>query len=471
MNGVPMIPGSGKNIALRPEASLPTLLEFHSPTQALAITPALRGARGTSWVVVSLVVACFAASALIPVDKVVTATGRIVVAQQATSVVQPLETAIVRSIDVREGDVVRRGALLARLDPTFAEADLSAGQAQVASLRSEVERLQAEATGEPYVARDGSPMSVLQGALFVQRRAERLYKNENYTQKISSLQAQVQRSMSDLYGYTERLKVASEVEQKRLELERLQVGSQLNRLAATDSRLEVKRGLDGAVAQASQSGRDLQAMKAEQDGYNQQWRSQVAQELTDATRKLSDAQENMNKAALRRKMVELRAEGDSIVLSLAKVSPGAVMQSGEQLITLVPLDAALEAEVNVAGADAGFVRAGREATVKLDTLPYTQYGTMAATVRVVSPDSFTAGSDETTGKRGTQAQNQPQPGATSYYRARATLGVSELHDTPEGFHLMPGMPVTMDIKVGKRTLVSYLLSRVLPVFMDGMREP
>ncbi len=84
--------------------------------------------------------------ALIPIDKVVSAQGRIV-SQAPTVVVQPLETAIVRSIDVREGDVVHKGQLLARLDPTFATADQSAAQAQVASFGAEVARLQAEADG------------------------------------------------------------------------------------------------------------------------------------------------------------------------------------------------------------------------------------------------------------------------------------------------------------------------------------
>ena len=449
------------------DPAAPALLEFHSPTAALAIVPVLRGARGTTWVVVSLVAACFAASALIPIDKVVTAQGRIV-AQQATTVVQPLETAIVRSIAVREGDTVQKGALLARLDPTFATADLAALQSQVGSLQAEVDRLQAEAAGVDYRPADSGPMALLQGAIFVQHKAERAYKNENYAQKISSLQTQVQRALSDVFAYSERLKVATEVEKKRLELERLQVGSQLNRLAATDSRLEIKRGLDGAAAQAAQGDRDLQALQAERDAYNQNWRGQVSQDLNEASRKLSDARENLNKATLRRQMVELRAEQDSIVLNIAKVSPGSVMQSGEQLISLVPVDARLEAEVNVAGLDAGFVHPGNPVTIKLDTLPYTQYGTIAGAVRMVSPDSFTTNPDEP--KRGVQ-QPQQQPGVSSFYRSRMTLDEVQLHDTPPGFRLVPGMQVTADVKVGKRTLVSYLLARVLPVFMDGMREP
>ena len=447
--------------------ALPGLLEFHSPTAALTVAPVLPGARGTVWVVCSLAAACIGAAALIPIDKVVTSQGKIV-AQSATSVVQPLETAIIRSIDVKEGQVVHKGDLLARLDPTFATADAAALESQVASLTAEVERLQAEASGKTYTPKDGSPLSVLQGAIFLQHQAERSFKNENYNQKINSLQSQIQRAVADKEAYSDRLKVAEELERKRIELERLQVGSQINRLAATDSRLEVKRGLSNATNQVEQAARDLQAMQAERDGYNQQWRGQVSQDLTDQGRKLSDAKENLNKADLRRQLVEVRAEQDSVVNNIAKVSPGSVLQSGEQFLTLVPVDSPFEVEANIAGMDAGFVHPGNTVTVKFDTFPFTQYGAADGTVRVVSADSFTNNPDEK--QRGIQ-QSSPGNNATTFYRARISLDEVKLHGTPPGFRLTPGMPITADIKVGERTVVGYLLSRVLPVAMSGMREP
>ena len=58
-----------------------------------------------------------------------------------------------------------------------------------------------------------------------------------------------------------------------------------------------------------------------------------------------------------------------------------------------------------------------------------------------------------------------------YFRARITIDRIDLRDTPEGFQLIPGMPVTADIKVGKRTVLEYLLSRVMPATSEGMREP
>lgn len=446
--------------------ALPSLLEFHSPTAALTVAPIMLGARGMIWVVCSLVVSCFAAAGLIPIDKVVTAQGKLI-AVSPTSVIQPLETAIVRSIDVREGQVVKKGDLLARLDPTFATADAGALQSQVDSLQAETDRLSAETTNRLYTPSQPTPMALLQAAIATQRRSERAFKMEGYNQKIGSLQTQIQRAMSDLKVYNDRLSLAKELEGKRAELEKLGVGSIINRMAATDSRLEVERALAGAVAQASQGASDLQAVAAERDGYDQNWRSQVNQDLTEASRKLSDARENLTKAVRRRQLVEIRADQDEIVQNIAKASVGSVLQPGEQLMTLTPIDAPLEVEINVAGADSGFVHPGNAVTIKFDAFPFTQYGGADGTIRFVSPDSFNGNPDEK--QRGIQQPLMPQ--GPAFYRARVTLDEIKLHDTPPGFRPGPGMPVTADVKVGKRTVLSYMLSRVLPVAMDGMREP
>ena len=446
--------------------ALPSLLEFHSPSAALAVTPVQYGARSVTAVVCTMVAACFAAAGLIPVDKVVTASGK-VVAETASTVVQPLEIAIVRSVDVREGQLVHKGDLLARLDPTFVSADATSLQAQVDSLQLEVDRLQAEVTDKPFKPTNASPMAVLQSAIFMQRAAERNFKRQGYAEKINSLQATIQKAMSDVSGYRARADVASTIEGKRKELERLGVGSSMQTLASTDSRLETERGLDNARAQAVQAARDLAAMQAERDGYDQTWRNQAIQDLTDQSRKLSDAKSNLDKANKRKQLVEMRADQDSVVLNIAKVSPGAVLQAGEQLMSLTPVDAPLEVEVNIPGSDAGFVHPGNTVTVKFDAFPATQYGDADGMVRIVSPDSFTSNPDEK--QRG--IQQTPNTGGTAFYRARISIDRVNLHDTPTNFRVVPGMPVQADVKVGKRTVLNYLLGRVLPVMYDGMREP
>ncbi len=447
-------------------------MEFYSPSAALIASRPQGSARGVIWTVASLFVACAAAAALIPIDKVVTAPGRIV-ATSNTIVVQPLETSIVREIDVQEGQVVHTGDLLARLDPTFAGSDKTSATQLDASLRAEVERLRAEAAGKDYQPTTSDSAALVQEAIFAQRRAEHLSKLENYRQKIDSLQAAYNKAQSDIVSFSQRMGVATTVEGKRAELERLGWGSQLNRLQATDQRMSMQAGLLEAQQTAKGAANDLQAMRAEAAGYEQNWKGQVSLDLTDAERKLYDAQGTANKNNLRNKLVDLRAEQDATVLSVAPVSVGSVLQSGDQFLKLVPLNAPLEVEATVAGNDAGYVLPGDPVTIKFDTFSFTQYGSASGTVRVISPDSFTTPNQTDYVSHGaTQAgQDTTQRMGSSFYRMKVTIDKVGLHDTPRGFQITPGMPITSDVLVGKRTILSYIFSRTLPVAMEGMREP
>jgi hemolysin D len=460
-------PGATSLAIRQDDPTLSAIVEFQSPTAALVAAPVPRAARGTIWAIGCMFAACLAAMGLIPIDRVVTAQGK-VVSQTSTMVVQPLETSIVRSIDVREGQQVRSGDVLARLDPTFAAADVGALQAQVSSLEAAVSRMQAEVEERPFQYSGLDPSLSLQAAIYAQRESERRSKLEYYRQKIDGLTSTVARSATDATAFRERLLVAQDLEAMRKKLEALQVGSRYNSLIATDSRLEIERNLSTAIETGAMAKTEHAAMTAERDGYVQNWRAQIAQTLSEEARKLSDARESLKKALLRRQLVELRADRDAAVLTVAKVSEGSVLQPGEQLITLVPADAPLEVEANIAGHDDGFVHVDAPVAIKFDTFPSSQYGLAYGRVRTISADSFTA-QDGAKTRSGSVPVN---PGNTDpFYRARIILDDMKLHGVPAGFHLGPGMPVTADIKVGKRTVLAYLLGRILPVISEGMREP
>jgi len=180
----------------------------------------------------------------------------------------------------------------------------------------------------------------------------------------------------------------------------------------------------------------------------------------------AEARELLNKAKQRRELVELRSEVDAIVQSVAKVSVGSVMQSGQQFISLVPADTALEIEANILGRDNGFVHVNNPAVIKFDTFPFSQFGLAEGTVSVITPDSFTAQSEA---RNPTSAV--PLSTSEPFYRGRISIDHVGLHDVPAGFRIIPGMPVTADIKVGKRTVLQYLIGMILPIATEGMREP
>jgi hemolysin D len=291
---------------------------------------------------------------------------------------------------------------------------------------------------------------------------------KSLSSRVGRLAARISRAESDATSYRERLGIARTVEQMRKQLEVLQAGSKLQMLAATDSRAEMERSLAYAQQTAEGAKRDQSALESERNAYVQGWRADVSQKLAEANGKISDARELLNKAKLRRQLVELRSELDAVVQSVAKVSVGSVLQSGQQFITLVPADAPLEVEGNIFGRDNGFVHVGDPVAVKFDTFPYSQYGMAEGTVRTVSPNSFTA-QDEA--RNPTSALPMSPVTAEPFYRTRIAIDRVALHGVPEQFQVIPGMPVTADIKVGYRTVLKYLLGMVVPVAREGMREP
>lgn len=449
------------------DPTLPAILEFQWPSAAIVNAPVPRSARAIVWMVASMVVVLITVLGLIPVDRVVTTRG-IVISQSPTILVQPLDTVIVRSIEVRDGQRVRAGEVLARLDPTFAAADVATLEAQLSSSEAEMARLQAEASGEPFSYAGPDRNRLLQVAIFAHRKAEFDAKLENYARRHDELDSVISRSQFDAAGYRQRLQVAQELEQMHKQLQAMKVGSKASTLAAIDTRAEMERSLENAEQTAAAARLDRAALESERNAYIQNWRTSVAQSLAEVTAKSSDVRAQLDKARLHRQMVELRSERDAIVQSVAKVSVGSVLQSGQQFITLVPADSPLEVQATIPGRDNGFVHPGDPVAIKFDTFPYSQYGMAMGTVRVVSPDAFTA-QDEA--RNPTSAVPLLPTNIEPFYRTRITIDHLGLHDVPIGFRVTPGMPVTADIKVGRRTVLKYLLGWFIPVAQEGMREP
>jgi HlyD family secretion protein len=445
------------------------LLEFQSPSASVIAERVPLSGKLTIWIIAASILASVGAMGRYSVDRVVAVPGK-VVAKVPNMVVQPLETAIVRRIEVREGQIVHAGDRLAMLDPTFAAADAGALDEQVGSLQAEVDRLQAEADGRDYLG-NGSPASQLQAMIFAQQHAERSAKLESYRQRIDSARSKVAQTVSDIASYAEEYRAAQTKEGMRKQLEQLQVGSKLNTLDAGAQRAEINRTLQGAVANNAAAKSDLDGLIAERDAYVQQIKGETAQQLMAQGRKLSDALEQQNKARLRRTLVDLRADRDAIVLNIAKLSVGSVVQSGDELITLVPTDAPLQIEASIPARDAGFVQPGNQAVIKFDTFPYTTYGYASGTLQTVSADSF-SGAQTARNRPGRPDTSQTEAaGGAAYFRAEISMDAMKLHNLPVGFRMTPGMPVTADIVVGRRTVLAYLLSRVVPTLTEGMREP
>ncbi|GBR48777.1 HlyD family type I secretion periplasmic adaptor subunit [Gluconobacter roseus] len=445
------------------------LLEFHSPTAGLVNLPATPAARYIILLIGCLFLACVAAMALFPINRVVSTPGRLI-STQPTIVVQPLETAIIRSIDVHVGDFVKKGDILAHLDPTITEADITNMRQQRDAYQAEYDRLKAEAAGQDYHANLNEPASVEQGAAFLRRKTEYQAHVENYAQQIASLESDIQGYRANAAMYGSKMRVASEVLQMRQREQADQVGSRLSTLGAQTELMEAERAEIAAQQSANSAEKKLAAMKAERDGYIGNWQAKIYSDLTEAGHHLAEYRSAFEKARLRQDLVLLRAPEDGVVLTIAQGSVGSVLQSAGQFITLVPTGYGLEMEAVMRSQDVGFVQVGDHALLKFATFPYDQYGGAEATVRVISADAFTPSSQNGSGgANGTSPSEDTS--ASGVYRVRLRIDRYTLHGQPSFFHPMPGMSVTADIDVGKRTVLQYLFNKITPAITNGMREP
>jgi len=440
------------------------VLEFQSPTAAILATPMPLLARYSNFVVTALVFTTLAASGIMRVDKIVAATGKLV-SSAPTVVVQPFVTSIVQTINVSEGQIVHKGDILATLNPTFASADLTALTAQQQAYAAQVARLQAQENGTPYNPDPANPASALQMQTYNQQQGQYNFTMEDYAQKINQLQTQIAGYDAQAKYYRQRLDIASNVEGMRKDLQQLQVGSKLDTLAATDDRVNIQSGLATALSSSAAAQRELAAQQAERDSYDQQSKATISQQLADAINNLTQANQSLTKAKLNDQLVELAAPRDSIVLSVSKVSSGSVVQSGELLMQLVPIDAPFAVEADISGVDSGYVHPGDKVNVKFDTLPFLQYGQGEGTVVTISPDSFNP-QDSSSG-----APTLPNSQHTLFYRATISLDELNLHNTPPGFRLVPGMPLEADVRVGTRSVLGYFTRQILPVAYESLHEP
>jgi len=400
-------------------------------------------------------------AALATMDRIVTAPGRIITSEPLI-VAQPLETATIRTLNVRPGDMVRRGQVLATLDPTFVEADLADLRFRFATLNSRVRRLEADTEGRPFVARPGDELDRAEMVVWQQRGSEYQARLRAYEQTDTRLRAEREGLDRMEAGLSERLEIYAEVERMRQTLVAREVGSRLQLLDARAQRLNMRDQLNRIADERRETDAKIAQNEAERSAFVSSWQRELSENLVDTRRDLATVTEQLRKAERRSSLVTLIAPADAVVLEVAQRSVGSVARDTEPLVTLVPTTAPLEAEVMIDPRDIAYVRSGDAARVKLLALPFQRHGTLDGRLKVVSPDTVTT----QPGRDAVPAQER-QP----VYRGYITLGPVHLRAVPEDFRLLPGMTVAAEIQVGRRSVLTYLLWPLVKVWDESMREP
>lgn len=437
-----------------------TEIEFLPDADAIERGPLPRFVRITLHVLLGAFAFFIIWASVSPVEKIVVAHGRLV-NPLPNIVVQPLDTSIIASIDVRVGQVVKKGQVLATLDPTFTTADEQQLRVRLNSLDTQAAGLRAELAGQPgAVTGSGStPDSLLQAQLSRERKANFEAQKNKMDQNIARLQHGLETNKHDQSILAQRVKSLREVEAMQEQLMAEQFGAKMHLLEARDRRLEVERDMDLQRNKAIEMASELAAAQAERSAFDKSWRQKAMEDLLSATRDRDGINEQLAKADKRAKAIRMVAPADGVVLEIGKLSVGSIVREAEPLFTLVPLGAQLEAEVQIDSLDIGYIKQGAPAHIKVDAFSFQQHGMLEGKVRTISQDSF---------KR--EAADKNGGGLDAYYLSRIPY-TGKLKKMTDGAQLLPGMTVSAEVVVGHRTVMSYLLYPLTRAMDESIREP
>jgi HlyD family type I secretion membrane fusion protein len=439
---------------------------FESETAAVLLRSAPRNERVIMYTIITMMILAVTLMAIVKLDVVVTSVGGRIVPITGMLYVNPFDTGIVKQVNVKAGQVVKKGQALATLDPTFTTADLVQLKQHMASDLAQIAREDAELAGQPYVFSSQDPYQSIQGGLWQKRHAQYLSDLANFDGQIHSTEAQMLQAQSDADKYESRLKIAGDLESVYRPLLDKGYVSKLQLMQATDSRTEMSRLLADAKNQIEQYREAVSALKAQKDSYIHKWHSDTLTQLVADRNDRDTTRDSLDKAQKMSDLTTLDAPEDAIVLKVGKLSQGSVTAGAgaatlspdtEPLFTLWPLHAAVEAEIKVSAQDIGFIRLGDPVAIKLDAYSYVRHGAAKGVVKSISEGSFI-----------TDDNNQP---AAAYYKILVTITDAHLRNVPPSFRLIPGNTLTGDILTNRRTILSYLVEGVVKTTSQAMREP
>lgn len=354
---------------------------------------------------------------LFDVDQTVRAQGQLVPATR-TQIIQAADGGVLEKILVSEGDRVKAGQVLAILESERAAAGVDEGKARVASLSIALARARAEASG---------------GALVFPKEFE-VYKDliaeqqQLYLQKRLGLDAEINSLQKALVLAQDELRVN----------ERLFVTgdtSQLDLMRAQRQVVELQSKIESVRNKYLQDARQ-EAARMQDELASQRFKLEERQSLLQHTR--------------------LTTPVAGIVKSLRINTVGGVLRAGDELMQISPTDVDLQAEIKLLPSDIGSLHAGLPASVKIDAFDYSIYGSLTGSLEYISSDTLT--------EQGPSGQSQV------FYRARITLDADHKNPKLTFDQLKPGMTVSVDVKTGQRSVMTYLFKPVVKAFSGAARE-
>jgi len=400
-----------------------------------------------------VVIALVAWSAFAKIDEVTRGQGKVIPSRQV-QVIQSQDGGVVTELLVREGDVVKKGQLLVRLDQTRSESSFRENRAEFQALSVRAARLRAvlektEFNPDPALAEAVPRIVAQEMALFVSSQAElelekqiaeqQLEQRQQELVEVTAREAQMARSLQLAQrelNFTKPMTASgavSEVELLRLEREVNQLSGERKQAAA-----QIKR-IESAIREAQRKISEVEL----------EFLNAVSEELTDTITRINGLREAGTGLSDRVKQTEVRSPVHGTVKQLYFNTIGGVVLPGKEIIEVVPLDDTLLLEVKIRPKDIAFLIPGQKALVKFTAYDFVVYGGMDGVVEHIGADTIM---DE---------EGNP------FYEVLVRTNESSLaEDKP----IIPGMTVETDILTGKKSILAYLMKPVLRAKQYALTE-
>ncbi len=435
---------------------LPDALEIKNSRLPLAI-------RLCVWMPLVIIVAAIVWSYIAEVDVTVTARGK-VITDSPTVVLKPFDRVVIKEILVKVGDVVEEGQVLFLFDPEMYRAEEERLKNDVATYQAQYDRLLAEFSKKEYApGKDASEKEKNQLAIYKQRSEYYREKIKYFDEALKQYDASRKTKEDALASYRAQLEIFNQLYEKYKDLETKNAATWREVTDLTVRKLE----MESAVVQVQNSIQELQhersAMISNKESFIQEWRNSISEDMVAIGKQLFATQKEYDRIERLIKYTSIESPCKAVVHEIAAFSENSAVREAEALITLIPLDGDVLIEAEMRPMDIGKVKKDSDARIKLDAWPYQKYGTLEGTVVDIS---------ENTIEKGAQPMN-PEAMPT-YYRVRLQTNAppaEQLKGVPDDFRLIPGMEAQVEIKAGRRRVLTYVTYPLIKALDSTAREP
>jgi len=392
------------------------------------------------------------------VDKTVSARGKFT--NTAPNIeIQSTGSSIIEELNLERGQFINKGETVAILDGTVVNANLKITRDKIYAVKNKILRLELQKKSilNKSLNKDSSgQLDLINEEILNKHFDEFMIKMKTFSSDLLRLETEIVSMSADKELIRDQLDIKIKIEEGKKKLFEKNVGSLMDTLSSTDQRISVKRQLLSTTGSIEKLKSQKTSIVDQRSSYLTGELVGIAQELSSFNDQLLQLNEELIKNELERSNLFVKSPVDGVVLNLPTVTVGSLINKGDPIVTLVRSGLPLVLEIDVDPKDASDLYNGNPVSVKIDALPFQQFGDLAGTLIYISDDTV-------------QESLQGESGA--FYRGRVNVADSEIMGLPEEFDLTPGMLATADLKVGKRRLITYFTNPILKSLSSAMREP